>query len=126
MRHEVLACGDTDLISKAPPLLLRRLDIGRLRVGIAFIARLSGGALHSALSHAHCDLRARQRDTVGRIQGGKGREVEKGTTRKGTLEEGGGRSGGWGGDTRKCTKDKRKEQKKNEKTNIRTSALILI
>lgn len=39
--------------------MLRRLDIGSLGVGIAFIARLRGGAAHPALSHTHCDLRDR-------------------------------------------------------------------
>lgn len=53
----VLAMRDTDLISKTPPLLLGRLDIRSLGEGIAFIARLRGGAPHSALSHTHRDLR---------------------------------------------------------------------
>lgn len=56
----VLALGDTDLISKTPPLLLGRLDICSLGVGIAFIAGLWGGALHSPLSHIQCDLREKE------------------------------------------------------------------
>lgn len=55
--HGVLVMRDTDLISKTPPLLLGRLDIRSLGEGIAFIARLRGGAPHSALSHTHRDLR---------------------------------------------------------------------
>ena len=66
--REVLVLQDTDLISKTPPLLLRRLDICSLGVGIAFIARLRGRTLHSPLSHTHCDLRERETDRGGQRQ----------------------------------------------------------
>lgn len=58
----MLALRDTDLISKTSPLLIWRLDICSLGVGIAFIARLRGGAPHTALSHTHRDLRHRDRE----------------------------------------------------------------
>lgn len=72
-----LALADTDLISKTPPLLLRRLDIRSLGVGIAFIARLRGGAPHSPLSHTHCDLGKRQKRTETGWEDGKEGETSQ-------------------------------------------------
>lgn len=84
---------DTDLISKTPPLLLGRLDIRSLGVGIAFIARLRGGAPHSALSHTHCDLRERQRERRKRRRRGERERRGESAQRRGRSVRGAGDDG---------------------------------